>query len=115
MHALATLSLAAATASAQDPRDVASRAINAFVKQPFGDGGDAFWGANYGSAIMVSAAYEASSYFGLGFQRACDRRLASFLANDTSLPYKLLNNITMPWDTAIGDHLVYPIAYLARM
>lgn len=64
---------------------------------------------------MVSAAYDVSRQFNQAWARAMDRRLTSFLTNATSEAGKVLANVTMPWDGAVGDHIgLYPIAFLSR-
>jgi len=76
-----------------------------------------FWHYDYGSAVMTSATYDAAQQFSdLGWAAAAiDRHLQSLLANSTSEPSNILNNVTMPFGVSIGDHLgLMGIAFLSR-
>ena len=118
MRAAATVAALCAAATraqqAPDPRDVAKRAMGQFMKQP--TSGD-FWKYQYGSSIMMAAAYEASARFpGQNYTRALDRQLAFYMTNSSAPAFKILNNISMAFDSAVGDHVgLFPIAYLARL
>ena len=60
--------------------------------------------------------YEISSYFKVDLSRALDRRLTTFLTNASWPAFKVLNNISMPFDAEVGDRTgLFPIAYLARI
>ena len=140
--AATTLLLMSSLANAQVPTaaDVANRAVGAFASEPF----TAYaWHYDYGSAvrcgklstaasagrevryfpiyvassaqIMVSAAYDVSRQFSQGWASVMDRRLDSFLSNSSSEAGRILANETLPFDSAVGDHLgLYPIAFLSR-
>ncbi len=109
---LASLALSAAVMAAPDPLDVATRAVSYFLQQsPFSD----LWSWQYGPAIEFSAIFELSHAFGTNWTAQISNQLDFFLNNQSYPGYKVLNNITMPFDSAVGDYIgLMPIAYLSR-
>lgn len=111
---LAAATTAAAAAAVPDPQDVAYRAVSAFIGQPFTAN---MWEWSYGPAIQMSAAWEmtAAGWPGADWAGVLNDRLDGFITNTSGKAYAILHNITLPWDTAIGDDIgLMPIAYLSR-
>ena len=96
-----------------DPIDVGYRAISKLISQPFTAD---LWSWAYGPAIQMSTMYQISHDFpGCDFTSVLNDRLDSFINDNTSVAYAVLHNITLPFDTAIGDRIgLMPIAYLSR-
>lgn len=73
------------------------------------------WSWQYGPAIEMSAMWEITKQFNQDWSSSLNTRLDQMLTNSSYPAYKVLNNITMPWDSAIGDYIgLMPIAYLSR-
>ncbi len=87
-------------ASAPDPTDIAVRTINKFI---FNDS-SFFYEYEYGSALLAAAAYQAADVLGHPeWTQKLDATLIKYMTNKTQRAYKILNNITMPFDYAVGD------------
>lgn len=95
-----------------DPFNIATLVSEKLIQQSYSS---PFWDYAYGPSIAISAMYEVSSYFKVNLTRALDRRLLTFMTNNSWPAYNILNNITMPFDGEVGDHIgLFPIAFLAR-
>jgi rhamnogalacturonyl hydrolase YesR len=106
------------SAAPADPTDIAYRAISALVGQPFSS---EMWEWAYGPAIQMSTMWQVSEggpspgMPGQDWSAVLNDRLDQFIADPSSAAYQILNNITIPWNYAIGDLVgLMPIAYLSR-
>jgi hypothetical protein len=136
------LAVAASASAAPDPAEVSRTSIQQVMSQSFNSAvspgctlskyavarltlNSQFWSWTYGPAIELSAAYEASSIFGVNWTRSLDRRLQQLVTDPTQVwhvmhcsgvanviaerlismyaqvGYQVLNNISIPWDSAV--------------
>lgn len=111
--AVAAAAPAAAQSAASDPASVSARAISAATQQLDTPG---FWAWAYGPGIQASAAWEAMGTFtGQDFRGFLDPLLDNLTRTSGSIGFNLLHNVSMPFDSAVGDGIgLFPIAYLSR-
>ena len=97
------------------PDSVLYAACGKYVNKSF-PGSDFFWLYEYGSALLLSTAYDVvASLHQPSWTAPLDDRLLFFRTNSSQRAYKILHNITLPVDYAVGDYNIYPIAYLSRL
>jgi rhamnogalacturonyl hydrolase YesR len=107
-----SLSAAGRAAAPLSPAALANVTIASMVQQPYSS---AFWSWSYGPAVAMSAMYEISRDMGQAWAPSVDAALAAFVAINSSVAWSVLNNVTVPWTSAIGDEVgLMPIAYLSR-
>ena len=70
---------------------------------------------HYGGALIVDGLQQANMTMGLPFNHMLDQYLDKFQTDPDFPGYKILHNITMPFDSAVGDYIsLFPITYLNR-
>ena len=67
--------------------------------------------------MVFDGLYKVNKTFGFDYEPVVNKYLDYFEYNDTtSYGYKLLHNVDIPWDAAIGDGIgLFPINYLNRL
>eukprot|EP00730_Choanoeca_flexa_P007539 TRINITY_DN12347_c1_g6_i6.p1 TRINITY_DN12347_c1_g6~~TRINITY_DN12347_c1_g6_i6.p1 ORF type:complete len:398 (+),score=46.32 TRINITY_DN12347_c1_g6_i6:2-1195(+) len=90
--------------------DVISRAMSEHPDNPL------MWRWMYGPSIMMSSMYDlATLYDNATWARFLDARLSEFARDPNEVAYKIIHNVSIPLDTAVGDHVgLFPIAYLGQ-
>eukprot|EP00048_Salpingoeca_helianthica_P004586 m.78805 g.78805 ORF g.78805 m.78805 type:complete len:385 (-) comp13258_c0_seq2:66-1220(-) len=94
-----------------DPKDYASRVASQIVNNK-----ETFFRWEYGGALIFDGLWETAQHFpSIDYTPLLDSTLDAWAADPTSFGYKILNDIAIPWSTAIGDTVgLFPIAYLNR-
>eukprot|EP01113_Clastostelium_recurvatum_P044528 TRINITY_DN752_c0_g1_i2.p1 TRINITY_DN752_c0_g1~~TRINITY_DN752_c0_g1_i2.p1 ORF type:complete len:393 (+),score=91.76 TRINITY_DN752_c0_g1_i2:41-1219(+) len=111
----ASLSLLCLVVSACYGAPTPSSLVSSMTSQIVANNGS-FLGWQYGPAIIYDAMWMAlERYPNLSYKNEINSNLDKYLTGSNYIGYKALHNISMPWDSAVGDHIgLFPIAYLAR-
>ena len=84
-------------------------------KMPPGDNhGMLAW--NYGAALILDGMFECVSQFGFDdWVSQMSKYMDAYTSEKGCRGYNLAHNITMPWDSAVGDQTgLFPISFLQR-
>eukprot|EP01051_Picozoa_sp_SAG22_P014018 SAG22_NODE_1643_length_3905_cov_153.165528_2_plen_234_part_00 len=108
-----------APAVPSDPKALARLVGDAFFKEAMAPGvnhGMLAW--NYGAALILDGMFESVAQFGAEFDDwvpKMSKYMDDYTAEKSCRGYKLAHNITMPWDSAVGDQTgLFPISFLQR-
>jgi hypothetical protein len=69
---------------------------------------------NYGAALILDGMFESVAQFGFDdWVPAMSKYMDAYTTEPKCRGYKLAHNITMPWDSAVGDQTgLFPISFL---
>ena len=100
-----------------DPKALARLVGDAFFKEakpPGVNKGMLAW--NYGAALILDGMFESVDEFGFDdWVPKMSKYMDAYTAEQNCRGYKLAHNITMPWDSAVGDQTgLFPISFLQR-
>jgi hypothetical protein len=116
LHALLAAA-AAADGVPTEPKALAKLVGDAFFKEAMPPGvnqGMLAW--NYGAALILDGMFESVAQFGFDdWVPQMSKYMDAYTAEKACRGYKLAHNITMPWDSAVGDQTgLFPISFLQR-
>jgi hypothetical protein len=115
--AASTVSTGCAQDVPTDPKDLARLVGDAFFKEakpPGVNEGMLAW--NYGAALILDGMFESVAEFGFDdWVPKMSKYMDAYTAEKDCRGYKLAHDITMPWDSAVGDQTgLFPISFLQR-